>query len=280
MVSIAEGIKKASDIMSGGDVPYPLHEAQLLLSDILKKDMVYLKIHSDNILSENEENELLAKADERAAGKPMAYITGKKEFMSLEFAVNENVLIPRPETEELSELLISYIGDKALELLDLCSGSGAICCSVAHYCKNLRATGADISDGALETARINAEGLELSDRICFIKHDVLKGGLEKKFDIVVSNPPYIESCEIPLLESTVKDFEPMLALDGGEDGLIFYKAIIANIERCLKKEGMLFLEIGYNQAEAVTAAMKDKFKNIRVIKDLSGHDRIITAQLA
>ncbi len=280
MVSIAEGIKKSAEILSAGNITAPMSEAQILLSDILKRDVVYLKIHANEPIEDGLFKDYLKKSALRAEGKPMAYITGKKEFMSLEFAVDENVLIPRPETEELCELIISYAGDKALELLDICSGSGAICCSVAHYCRGISAIGTDISDGALSVAIFNAERLGLSDRVNFIKNDALKGGICHKFDIVVSNPPYIETDEMLRLEHTVRDFEPSLALDGGEDGLMFYRAITANIDNCLKKEGMLFLEIGYNQAEAVCSLMKEKFKKIRVIKDYSGHDRIIAAQLA
>lgn len=280
MVSIAEALKKSVDILSAKAVPSPLREAQILLADILGKDMVYLKIHPDELLTDDIMAKLSELSIQRAEGRPMAYILGRKEFMSLEFIVNENVLIPRPETEEIAELIIDYAGDRDIELLDLCTGSGAICCSVAHYCKNLCATGADISDEALFVAKENAQRLGLTDRVSFIKKDILKGGYDRKYDIVVSNPPYIESKTIRALEPTVRDFEPSLALDGGEDGLMFYRAIINNIETCLKKEGMLFLEIGYNQAEAVLNELNGKFRNICVIKDLSGHDRIIRAQLA
>ena len=156
-------------------------------------------------------------------------------------------------------------------ILDLCTGSGAICISLAHYLKNAKCTGVDISIPALETAGRNAKKLKVDNRCTFKHMDVLNpqnpGGC---YDIVVSNPPYIETAVIETLDSTVKNYEPLLALDGGCDGLIFYRKIVDNICAYLKNGGMLFFEIGYNQGEAIKKIMSEKLKDVKIIKDISG----------
>ena len=195
--------------------------------------------------------------------------------MSLEFEVDENVLVPRPETEELVDIIIEMFKGDAPNILDLCTGSGAICLSLAHYINNASCTGIDISFKALEIAKKNSEKLNLNNRCIFKQMDVLNPqNLGGSFDIVVSNPPYIESTVIDTLDNTVKNYEPLLALDGGSDGLVFYRKIVNDISYYLRNGGMLFFEIGYNQGEAVKDIMSQKLKDVRIIKDISGHDRI------
>lgn len=274
MVKISDAILISQKILEG-NVSSARSEAQALLGFVLKKDRLYLSTHKDDEISDDDYKKLLSLSDMRAKGKPFAYITGTKEFMSLEFEVNENVLIPRPETEELVDTIIDIYRGKAPRILDLCTGSGAICLSLAYYLENARCTGVDISPSAIETAKKNAEKLKLSDRCDFCLQDVLNDSYTgEKFDALVSNPPYIETKIIETLENTVKNYEPRLALDGGEDGLLFYRTIIENISSYLKKGGMLFFEIGYNQGEALKEMMNDKFSDVKIIKDLSGHDRI------
>ena len=275
MVKISEAINLSQSILKDS-IPSPRLDAEIIVCHVLKKDRLFLTINRDFEISKFELDTIKALSHLRASHKPMAYITGIKEFMSLEFTVNENVLIPRPETEELVSLIIEENKGKNLKILDLCTGSGAICVSLAHYIKDSYCVGVDISSRALEIAKINAEKIGVAKRCEFKLMDVLKpASLNEKFDIVVSNPPYIESETVESLDTTVKSFEPRLALDGGDDGLTFYRQITKNISLYLKKGGMLYYEIGYNQGKAVKKLMENEFTNTQIIKDLSGHDRIV-----
>lgn len=275
MVKLGEALNKSFDILKDS-VPNPRCEAELLAAHILKKDRIYLNIHKNDSIDCEFENQLLNVSLLRSEGMPFAYITGKKEFMSLEFSVNENVLIPRPETEELVSCIIDICQNKDVSILDLCTGSGAIAISCAHYIPRSYCVGVDVSEKALEVAVSNAKSIGVDKRVEFIKFDILNSihKFGKKFDILVSNPPYIESSEIPKLDKTVCRFEPCLALDGGVDGLVFYKKIIEDSHLYLKKDGIILFEIGYNQGEAVNKLMQDRFYNVEILKDFSGNNRI------
>lgn len=274
MVRISDAIAVSQEILKSS-IPDCRGEAQKLLSYVIKKDKLYLATHKDEEISLEDIEKLKKISTQRAKGKPFAYITGIKEFMSLEFEVDENVLVPRPETEELVDIIIEMFKGGAPNILDLCTGSGAICLSLAHYINNASCTGIDISFKALEIAKKNSEKLNLNNRCIFKQMDVLNPqNLGGSFDIVVSNPPYIESTVIDALDNTVKNYEPLLALDGGSDGLVFYRKIVNDISYYLRNGGMLFFEIGYNQGEAVKDIMLQKLKDVRIIKDISGHDRI------
>jgi len=276
MVKIADIINTSCKIMADG-VPNPRLEAELLVCHVLKKDRVYIAVHKNDAINSAYAEEILKVSELRAKGMPFAYITGKKEFMSLDFCVNPGVLIPRPETEELVTLVIDICKNKKdLKILDLCTGSGAIAISCAYYIPGAICHGVDISDVALKTAKKNAHNLGVELRTEFIKHDVLDSGWNfGQYDVVVSNPPYIETDTIKTLDNTVKSFEPQLALDGGTDGLMFYKKIIDNADLYLKQNGMILFEIGYNQSKDVTDIMKDKFYDIKTFKDYSKNDRIV-----
>lgn len=236
--------------------------------------------------------------DERASGKPLQYITGTQEFMGLEFDVNESVLIPRQDTETMVEDVISVIKDGALrgeslegtgrrewDILDLCAGSGAIGVSLAKLLAGVKVnvTCSDMSKAALEVARKNAEKHGVSKSVKFAEGDMFApfdGRFKKKkFDLIVSNPPYIESDVIPTLQTEVKDHEPMSALDGGEDGLDFYRIIAREAGEFMKKRGILFLEIGCDQGSAVRELLTEAggYSDVRCLKDLAGRDRIIYA---
>ena len=280
MVIIKKLLSNGAEILSGS-VENPHSEAQYLLSDILKKDRLYLSMYRDNPIDEKTENVFLNFCKRRAMGEPFSYIVGHKEFMSLDFTVNSNVLIPRPETELLVETVIERCKIHSPKIMDICTGSGAIACSLAYYIKNSSVSGTDISKEALEVAAENAKRLVTNKKIDFFIADALeKISSDEKFDIVVSNPPYIESETVETLDCSVKNYEPRLALDGGDDGLIFYERIVNNIESILKKGGEIFFEIGYNQAKSVHGIMKSKFCNIEIIKDYAGLNRIICGQLA
>ena len=251
-----------------------------------------------NVLEDRLCDEYFRLIDERASGKPLQYITGTQEFMGLEFDVNESVLIPRQDTETMVEDVISVIKDGALrgeslegtgrrewDILDLCTGSGAIGISLAKLLTGLKVnvTCSDVSKAALEVARKNAGKLGVSKNIKFAEGDMfaLFDGRfkKKKFDLIVSNPPYIESDVIPTLQTEVKDHEPMSALDGGDDGLDFYRIIAGEAGGFLKKRGILFLEIGCDQGNAVRELLTEAggYSDIRCLKDLAGRDRIIYA---
>jgi len=231
----------------------------------------------------------------RAAGKPLQYITGEQAFMGLSFEVNEKVLIPRQDTETLVEEVVSIIersAKKKYTILDLCCGSGAIGISIASLCSHVKVTASDVSHDALMVARKNATKLKVEKKVTFVESDLLARFKRRfrpvQFDMIVSNPPYIESHIIPTLQTEVKDHEPLIALDGGPDGLDFYRRIIYEAPTHLKKDGILVLEIGHDQAEAVKALVNLKglanegglanggkqYRDVKIVQDLAGNDRV------
>ncbi len=279
MVKITDCLNKGIAVLHNS-VSMPSLEAEIFLAHALGKDRLYVLAFGDRQIEKEEENEFYKMCSRRALGEPSAYIIGEKEFMSLKLKVNPSVLIPRPETELLVEHIIEKHSGKSISILDLCTGSGAIAVSLAHFLPNVRILATDISNDALAVAKENAEMNKVQNRVSFVKADaLLKTDFGQRFDILVSNPPYIESAVIPTLDKDVKDFEPKKALDGGDDGLIFYQKIVDNIDINLRCGGELYFEIGFNQAKSVCDIMKSKFENIKVIKDLAGLDRIVTGQL-
>lgn len=212
-------------------------------------------------------------------GIPVQYVTNHQEFMNLNFYVDENVLIPQPDTEIVVEEIINQFKDKNCKILDLCTGSGAIAISLAKYIENSTIVASDISSKAIQVAKLNAEKNLVHKKIEFIESDLFENINKKDFDVIVSNPPYIKSKEIDSLSKEVK-CEPHIALDGGEDGLLFYKAIIEKSHNYLNKNGKLFLEIGYNQKEDVKKLLSENnnFYNIYSKKDLGQNDRIVVAE--
>ena len=209
-------------------------------------------------------------------GMPIQYITNKQEFMKLDFYVDENVLIPQPDTEILVEKAIEEAKKiENVEILDMCTGSGCIGISIAKNIENAKVTLVDISENVIEIAKKNALRNKVESQLTFIQSNMFEK-VEKKFDIIVSNPPYIKTDVIPKLDKQVQN-EPHIALDGGKDGLKFYKIIIEEAKKYLKENGKLILEIGYDQKEEVENLIKQsrQYKKIEVIKDLSQTDRVI-----
>lgn len=209
-------------------------------------------------------------------GIPIQYITNKQEFMKLDFYVDENVLIPQPDTEILVEKAIEETKKiENVEILDMCTGSGCIGISIAKNIENAKVTLVDISKNAIEIAKKNALQNKVESQLTFIQSNMFEK-VEKKFDIIVSNPPYIKTDVIQKLDKQVQN-EPHIALDGGKDGLKFYKIIIEEAKKYLKENGKLILEIGYDQKEEVENLIKQsgQYKKIEVIKDLSQNDRVI-----
>ena len=266
----------------------PRLDAELILLKALgKEDRLYLHINLNKNMSEEEISEFERMAGERLEGRPVAYIVGNREFMGLDFHVEEGVLIPRPDTEVLVEEVINicnedkYKKSDLINILDIGTGSGAITVSLAAYIKNSRVMSFDISDTALKIGAENAVSNEVSDRTEFIKSDVFSAIAEdnnmKEFlDIIVSNPPYIKKEDIKGLHTQVKDYEPYSALEGGEDGLDFYRQITEESVTYLKKGGILAYEVGHDQAEDVSEIMKrNGYKEIYTKKDIQGFDRVV-----
>lgn len=214
------------------------------------------------------------------SGEPVQYIVGECEFMSLPFAVNSSTLIPRADTEILVEEIIRlYDNDGEINVMDIGTGTGCIAVSLAHYLKKARVWAVDISRDAIDVAIKNANAAGVSQRVEFIRHDIMKGfpQIDAGLDVIVSNPPYIPKEDCLQLDKKVKDFEPASALDGGEDGLDFYRQIVKVVK--LKENGVLAFEVGINQAEQVAQIMTERFCEIRIIKDLSGIDRVVTGKI-
>lgn len=266
-------------LKNNADETYNL-DAEVLIMYVLNFDKVKLFTSNDYILKDFQINEYQNLIEKRAKGMPVKYITGKCEFMSLDFNVNINTLIPRPDTEILVESVIEKIKDKnyneKIKIIDIGTGSGAISVSIAYYCKNTLITAVDISRKALDIAIENAKINNVYEKIEFIESDLFKNVKYNNYDIIVSNPPYIKTDEIKTLMPSVKDYEPVSALDGGKDGLYFYRKICKNAKNYLKHGGMIFFEIGYDEAKDVYKIMKENgFYNIEVKKDLSNLDRVV-----
>lgn len=258
--------------------PTPRLDVETLLQKVLGVDRLYILLNLERILSEDEEQLFNKFINERLNNRPIAYIVENREFMGLDFFVKEGVLIPRPDTEVLVEEVIELARQKhAKNILDIGTGSGAITVSLAKYLENIKVTSVDISDVALEIGKMNAISNEVDDRITFIKSDLF-GNIDKeiKFDIIVSNPPYIKREVIDTLDKQVKDYEPYSALEGGVDGLDFYRAITKQAKDYLKKGGILAYEVGHDQSEDVSKLMEiDGYTNIYTIKDLQQIDRVV-----
>lgn len=234
--------------------------------------------------------------DRRSKGEPVQYIMGSQEFMGLEFIVNENVLIPRQDTETLVEDALEIINTGTLrgedmdvkrkewDILDLCTGSGAIGVSLARIANKVNVTCSDISEGAIKVAKENAQKHVVAKSVKFEQGDLFKPFSKhfrkQKFDMIISNPPYIKSSVIPTLQKEVCEHEPLSALDGGESGLDFHERIVSGVGGHLRKGGVLLLEIGHDQGEAVSGLLSRNgdFTSIRVLKDLANRDRIVFAK--
>ncbi|MGM9533463.1 peptide chain release factor N(5)-glutamine methyltransferase [Intestinibacter sp.] len=257
----------------------PRLDVELLLKKALGDvDSMYIRMNLDKALSDEQEKYFLEMMKDRLNERPIAYIIGNREFMGLDFFVKEGVLIPRPDTETLVEEIINICNNKTgLNILDIGTGSGAITVSLAKYLDKSHVVSVDISDIALEIASKNAISNKVDERIDFIKSDVFSNvSDETKFDIIVSNPPYIRKSDISGLDRQVKDFEPYNALEGGEDGLDFYRRITEESRQFLKQGGILAYEVGHDQASDVSKIMQQNgFKGIYTKCDLQGFERVV-----
>jgi len=254
-------------------------DSQVLLSKALDKDRIFILTHREMPVEEKDAEEFMRLLELREKKMPVKYILGECEFMGHMFKVREGVLIPRPDTEILVESVISLVREHGYKrVCDVCTGSGVIGITVAKECGETRVLCLDISSAALETARENAEALGVADRVEVEFSDLLEYPVERnlEFDVVVSNPPYIRTGEISGLMEDVRDYEPFIALSGGEDGLDFYRRITEQSLKLLGKGGLLAFEIGHDQRADVSKILEDNgFQCIEAYRDLGGNDRVV-----
>ena len=250
-------------------------EARLLLEHVCGTDRTVLFAHPEKEVLPAQEEEYASYLAKRSQRVPLSYLTRRQTFMGLEFSVNENVLIPRQDTEILVEEVLKEPFDGS-RILDLCTGSGCILLSLLSYSNHCFGIGGDLSEKALEVARENAGVLGKTEQVEFIESDLWER-IEGEFDIIVSNPPYIKTDVIEGLMPEVRDHEPRMALDGKEDGLFFYQEILKGIGKHSKGGTRLYFEIGFDQGEPVSALVKQAgFKDVKIVKDYAGNDRVIS----
>ena len=280
MSTVKELLSKGIMLLEENGIEDSIIKAKRLIQYVLKKTARKIIFDMDDSVKKCEETQYLEYINQIIKGKPLQYITHEQEFMGFKFYVDENVLIPQPDTETLVERTIEIIKDvqpdtENIDVLDMCTGSGAIAVSIAKLCKNIKICALDISDDALEIAKKNA--FENEANVEFFKSDMFENiSKNSKFDLIVSNPPYIKETVISTLSKDVQN-EPHIALSGGKDGLDFYRIIANNAYKYLKYQGKVLVEIGYDQAESVEELFEQthQYDKIRCIKDLSGNNRVI-----
>lgn len=252
-------------------------DARLLLEAVCGTDRNDLLVHGEQPVAPEAEEKYLNWIRQRAEHIPLQQLTGEQDFMGLTFSVNEHVLIPRQDTEILVEEVLKELHDR-MRILDMCTGSGCILLSLLHYSNDCEGLGVDLSAEALEVAGRNAlKALtpEKAEHAHFLQSDLFEK-VEGKFEIIVSNPPYIASAEVEKLMPEVRDHEPRMALDGTEDGLHFYRRIIKEAGKHLVSSGMLFFEIGYDQGKTVSELMRTEgYREVQVVQDYAGLDRVV-----
>lgn len=279
-MNIRQLLQQGIEILKENNIENPIMHARILLEAVLKVDREYIVVNDKEEVDKIKEINYLDNIRKLAGGYPIQYITNHQEFMKLDFYVDNNVLIPRADTEILVEEAIDFIRNKKskkIKILDICTGSGAIAVSVAKNIENAYVYATDLSDKALEIAQKNAWKNGVLNKCEFIKSDMFEN-ITGKFDVIISNPPYIKKSILKELDLKVQQ-EPMMALDGGEDGLNFYRILSENAYKFLKEDGALLLEIGYDQKEEVINLLKKscKYKKVYSKKDLSGNDRVVCA---
>ncbi len=280
-MTIRETIRKGMIMLKNNNVTEPNIKARLIMQYVLNKPREYLLIYDKELVMLRQEVNYFKAIKKLCQGIPIQHITHRQEFMKMTFYVDENVLIPRQDTEILVEEVIKIAKKtNSKKILDLCTGSGAIAISLAKYIENSQITAVDISNKALNIAKINSKNNNVEDQITFIESDLFKNLPKEKYDIIVSNPPYIKKDIIKKLDKEVQR-EPKIALDGGYDGLDFYRKIISQADEYLKFHGYLCFEIGYDQKEEVEEIIKEQGKYIETYckKDLCDNDRVIVTKL-
>lgn len=274
-MKIKEALIEGRDYLKDLEYTDPIYETRRILSDLLNKDLSYLVSHDEDLLDSKIENKYFEILEKRQKGIPLQYILGEEDFYGRTFKVIEGVLIPRQDTEISVEKILNIIENNQINnMLEIGCGTGIVSISVDLE-SSVDVTAVDISEKAMENTRINKK--ELNSKIKIINSDLFSN-INEKFDLIYSNPPYIKSSEIENLQVEVRDYEPRLALDGGEDGLFFYRNIIKSSPEFLNHKGFLVFEIGHDEAEDICNLMKDKFE-VEVYKDLNNLDRVVVGQL-
>ena len=261
----------------------PRLDAEVLLSALLGRDRMYLYVHFDEPLEPEELARFRGYVKERAAHVPLAYVLGRREFMGLDFRVTRDTLIPRPDTEILVQCAVDFLrarmaaGGAACTIADIGTGTGAIALSTLHYTEGTHADAVDISPAAAAVARENAETLGLTERIAVHVGDLLAPLAGRRYDMILSNPPYIPTADIAGLMADVRSYEPHLALDGGTDGLNIYRRLMAEAPMMLKDGGAVAVEVGIDEAAAVAALAIEHPRIVRTetLKDLAGIERVV-----
>lgn len=280
--TIAFALTSAVKLLSQNpEISSPRLDCEILLSHVLNCERIQLILQKDDILSDEILTKFSSLVQRRFQNEPVGYLTGAREFMSLTFNVRPGILIPRPETEFLVEYVVDSMKSiKNPTILDLCTGSGAIAVSVAYYLAEASVVAVDKFDICVDIAMDNARENHVEKQVSVMQHDIFEQfPINTVFDCIVSNPPYIKKDILTTLPSDVKDYEPGYALDGGKDGLAFYRRIIELTQRHLKPNGILVLEIGYDQGEDLVQLLEktNEFQNIKVTKDYAELDRMVTA---
>ena len=280
-MNLIEALKQAEKTLIENDIESARLEAEILLAHILNKNRLFIYVNPNESLNDEQVASYQNLISRRALHEPTAYLINHREFMNLDLLVTNDVLIPRPETEILVETVINRLKNLSgkIKIADIGTGSGAIALSILHILDNVEAVAIDISEASLEVAKNNANRYNLSDRIIFQQGDLLNPLIGQKFNAIVSNPPYIQSNDIEALQIEVAKYEPRIALDGGVDGLDFYRRLIEDSPQLLLNGGFLAIEIGHNQAEAIKQLAKSKFNHVEIFKDLSNHNRIVVMEI-
>lgn len=274
-MKIKEALIEGRDYLKDLEYTDPIYETRRILSDLLNKDLSYLVSHDEDLLDSKIENKYFEILEKRQKGIPLQYILGEEDFYGRTFKIIKGVLIPRQDTEISVEKILNIIENNQINnMLEIGCGTGIVSISVDLE-SSVDVTAVDISEKAIKNTRINKE--KLNSKIKIINSDLFSN-INEKFDLIYSNPPYIKSSEIENLQVEVRDYEPRLALDGGEDGLFFYISIIKSSPEFLNHKGFLVFEIGHDEAEDICNLMKDKFE-VEVYKDLNNLDRVVVGQL-
>ena len=275
-MNIQSALTEGLNILKNKSILSAKLDSEILMAKALGKKREYIILNNNKIIKEQNLKYFKKLVHERATRKPIAYLLKKKSFWNSEFYVNKNTLIPRPDTEIILEQILKFTKNKNyLNILDIGVGSGCILLSVLKERKNFYGTGIDISRNSLDICKMNAKKLLLERRVKFFKSDVDKFAIGK-YDLVVSNPPYIKTCDLKYLENDVIKFEPKLALNGGLDGLSVIRKVIKKSSELLKKNGKFILEIGFDQKNKVIKLLNNKgFYINSTVKDLANNDRCI-----
>ena len=277
-MNINLAINEGSKILRSKFIPNPLLDAEILMAKIINKDRNYILLNSSNSINKNDLNNFYNLIEQRSLGNPVAYLTKKKSFWNSEFFITKDILIPRPDTELVVENILRLTKQKSkINMLDIGVGSGCIIVSILKERKNFRGTGIDLSKKCLIISKKNAIAHKVSSRLKLYKSDVDKFNLGK-YDLIVSNPPYIKTSKLKYLERDVAEFEPRLALDGGLDGLSEIRKVIKKSSELIKKNGKFILEIGFDQKNKVINLLKKEgFYINSTQKDLANNDRCIVS---